>query len=86
MCVQLAVMTEYLSYEYWILVSLGKHVKLSCGMRSSRISRSVECMSVATFRDNLTVPYSRVKESKTIEDGTDWLSRNVGKKLPLYAA
>lgn len=29
MCVQLAIMSEYLSYEYWILVSLGKHEKLS---------------------------------------------------------
>jgi hypothetical protein len=28
-CVQLAIMSEYLSYEYWSLVSLGKHVKLS---------------------------------------------------------
>jgi hypothetical protein len=38
-----------------------------------------------TFRDNVSVPSSRVKKSKksvyflTLEDGTDTLSRNVGK-------
>ena len=42
--------------------------------------------SLLTFRDNLTVPYRRVKKSKTLEDGTERLSRNVGKNLPLYAA
>jgi len=39
-----------------------------------------------SVRDNLSVPYPRVKKSKTLEDGTDRLSRNVGKKLSLYAA
>jgi hypothetical protein len=49
-----------------------------------------------TFRDNVSVPSSRVKESQeeklffldflTLEDGTDTLSRNVGKGLPLDAA
>jgi len=38
-----------------------------------------------TFRDNLSCPSSGVKNSKD-EDGTDRLSRNVGKKLPLLAA
>jgi len=37
------------------------------------------------------IPSWRVKNpnpegSLTLEDGTDWLSRNVGKKLPLLAA
>jgi hypothetical protein len=38
-----------------------------------------------TFRDNLSVPFSRVKNPwiifgfSTLEDGTDRLSRNVGK-------
>jgi hypothetical protein len=40
--------------------------------------------SVTKFRDNLLFPSSRVKE--VLEDGTDWLSRNVGKRLPIYAA
>jgi hypothetical protein len=36
-----------------------------------------------TFRDNLTVPYSRIKlDCLTLEDGTDRLSRNIRKKLP----
>jgi hypothetical protein len=39
------------------------------------------------FRDNVSVPSSRVKKDLlTVEDGTDTLSRNVGKGLPLDAA
>jgi hypothetical protein len=41
--------------------------------------------SLPTFRDNLLVPSSRIK-SKSLENGTDKLSRNVGKELPLLAA
>jgi hypothetical protein len=40
--------------------------------------------SLPTFRNNLTAPNSRVKKSN--KKGTDWLSQNVGKELPLYAA
>jgi hypothetical protein len=40
--------------------------------------------SLWTFRDNLSVPTSRVK--KTLEDGTDMLSRKVGKELKVLAA
>jgi hypothetical protein len=45
-----------------------------------------------TFRDNLSVPSSRVKKSKKkkerkdfmiLEDGTDRLSQNVSKEWPL---
>jgi hypothetical protein len=50
-----------------------------------------------TFRDNVSVPSSRVKKSQkrrilpffdfwSLEDGTDTASRNVGKGLPLEAA
>jgi hypothetical protein len=45
--------------------------------------------SVPTFRDNISVPSSRVKKSKnvlTLEDGTRKLSRNIGTELPLNAA
>jgi len=35
--------------------------------------------SLPMFRDNLEV------ETSALEDGTDRLSRNVGKELPLYA-
>jgi hypothetical protein len=42
-----------------------------------------------TFRDNVWVPSSRVRKSKkkiALVDGTDTLSRNVGKGLPFNAA
>ena len=45
------------------------------------------------FRDNLSVPSSKVKKTKhfyfdclTLEDGTDKLSRNVDNLLAIYAA
>jgi hypothetical protein len=50
---------------------------------------------VPTFRNSLSVPSSRVMNSKkktffldfiTLEDGSDKLSRNVGTELPLNAA
>ena len=42
--------------------------------------------SLLTFRDNLPVHFSRVKIlDLNLEDGTDRLSRNVGKDLPLFA-
>jgi hypothetical protein len=51
------------------------------------------CKPLPTFRDNISVLRSRVKKSSeasldclTIEDGTDKLSRNVGKGLQFYAA
>jgi len=37
-----------------------------------------------TFRNDLTVPFSRVKNPKKV--GTDRLSRNVGKELPPLAS
>jgi hypothetical protein len=43
--------------------------------------------SVPKFRDKASVSSSRVKKSKkTLEDGTDRLSRNVGTELQLSAA
>jgi hypothetical protein len=39
-----------------------------------------------TFWDNVSVPSSRVKKSKTLEDGTDTLSQNVGKGLKFNTA
>jgi len=42
--------------------------------------------SSPTFRDNLSVPSSRFKNPfLTLDDGTDRMSRNVGKELPLLA-
>jgi hypothetical protein len=41
----------------------------------------------STFRENLLVPSSRDKKpKKTLEDGSDRLSRNVGTEVPLNAA
>jgi hypothetical protein len=64
------------------------------GRRSSGMLRSVSGSSVPTFRENLSVQYSRIKKSKkktffeflTLADGTHRLSRNVGTELPLNAA
>jgi len=36
--------------------------------------------SLLTFRDNLSIPFQGI-----LEDGTDWLSRNLGKELSLLA-
>jgi hypothetical protein len=51
---------------------------------------SLSGSSVPTFRDNLSVPSSRVKKFflnlLTLEDGTGRLSRNVSAKLLLNAA
>jgi hypothetical protein len=38
------------------------------------------------FRNNLSVPFAGLKNSKNPEDGTDRLSQNFGKNLPLHAA
>jgi len=43
--------------------------------------------SLPTFRDNLSVPSSAVIfELLNPEEVTDWLSRKVGKELPILAA
>jgi hypothetical protein len=43
--------------------------------------------SLPTFRDNLSLPCSKVKiYPLTLEDGTDRSSQNFRKELPLYAA
>jgi hypothetical protein len=58
-------------------------------LRSSGLLRSVDGSSLPTFRDILSVPYSRIKKPNLFvntEGGTDRFSRNVGKKLTLYAA
>jgi hypothetical protein len=55
------------------------YILLSCYAASSH-------NPLLTFRDNISVPYSRGKKPKTPEDGTNTLSRKVGKGLPLDAA
>ena len=46
------------------------------------------CSFLSTFRDNLSVTFSRIKNKKFLafKDETNMLSRNVDKKLPLLAA
>jgi len=39
--------------------------------------------SLLTVQDDLSVPFSKTKKFLTIENGTDNLSRNVGKRLAL---
>jgi hypothetical protein len=62
-----------------------------CALMGYNATSSVN--PLPTFRDNVSVPSSTVKKSEksdldflTFEDGTDTLSRNVGKGLPLDAA
>ena len=54
----------------------------NCAIPSCYAARSWN--SLPTFRDNLSVPYSRVKNSGflTVECGTDRLFRNVGEEFP----
>jgi hypothetical protein len=42
--------------------------------------------SLATFRDNLMGPLKMGPIGLILENGANWLSRNVGKELPLPAA
>jgi hypothetical protein len=41
---------------------------------------AVNAISLLTFRENLSVQFQGI-----LENGTDWLSRNAGKELPLLA-
>jgi hypothetical protein len=59
--------------ELYICALLGYYAALNGG-------------SVPTFRDKLSVPFSRVNKSKTLEDGTYKVPRNVGTVVPLIAA
>jgi hypothetical protein len=50
-----------------------------CGLLGYYVASCGKCLP--TFRDNVSVPSSRVNNPS--EDGTDTLSQNVGKHLPL---
>jgi len=80
---------------------IGKHWYVLCvisGFRreADKICTLLDCYvassgnSFPTFRDNLTVLSLSVTDCLlgflTLEDGTDRLSRNVGKELPILAA
>jgi len=50
------------------------------------IIRSVQWSFLANVWGQPVGPIFKVQELLTLEDGNDWLSRNFGKELPLYAA
>jgi hypothetical protein len=54
-----------------------------CALLGYYTASSGNCLP--TFPDNVSVPFSRVKKSKTLEDGTNTLPRNVSKQLLLDA-
>jgi hypothetical protein len=61
--------------DFYKICALLRYYAASCG----------NCLS--TFRDNVSISSSRVNSLLlTFEDGTDTLSRNVGKQLPHDAA
>ena len=64
----------------WVISGFRNEVADSCALVGHTQSRG---NFLGTFRDNLMVPSSGLLNP---EDGTDRLSRNVGKKLPLLAA
>jgi hypothetical protein len=53
---------------------------------SSGILRSLSGKPLPTFRDNIGPIFKDQEVQKEKKDGTDTLSRNVGKRLPLVAA
>jgi hypothetical protein len=58
----------------------------SWDLRPSGILHSVEWYSFTDVSGQRIVPFGKGQENfLTIADGTDTLSRNVGKALPLYA-
>jgi hypothetical protein len=70
---------------------VNKFLHYSCALLGYYAERSGNALP--TFPNNLSVPSSRVKKSGqevldflALEDGTDTLSRNVGKALSLDAA
>jgi len=70
----------------FVILSLQRDVAENCALLCYYAASSGNLLT--TFRNNLSVPSSgRVQESWTFpEDGTYRLSKNAGKKLPLFAA
>jgi len=69
------------TYFAQLQASASKHMRTALGYYAARIGNSV-----SKFRDNLSVPFLRVKNPRGLEDETDRLPRNVGKELPQFAA
>jgi len=77
-----------LNFKLHVIWSFRRDVDDICtlmGDYSAKIGNSLR-----TFRDNLSVPSSRVNKSLflgflPLKDGTEMLPRNVCKELPFYA-
>jgi len=70
-----------------VILGFRREVDKKCASLGNYAAISVKFLP--TFRDNLSAPFFRDKEPLiflTPEKGTDRLSRNVGKKLPLLDA
>jgi len=73
-----------ISSEICMISVFRREIDVNCALLSYYAVRSGNLL--ATFRDKIRVPSSRIKNpTSTLEDGTDGLSRNVGKKLRLFA-
>jgi hypothetical protein len=67
--------------DYCVILGFRRDVDGKCALLCYCAAYSSN--SLTMFRDNISVPYAK---AKTLEDGTDRLSRNVGKKLSPHAA
>jgi len=75
----------------WECVNSGSHREVAENYALLRYHAASSDNFVPTFRDNISVPFSVFKNLQDSwllnpDDGTDNLSRNVDKKLPLLAA
>jgi hypothetical protein len=65
-------------------------VRKFCGMTPCHIPEDLDLVNSYRHSENsnlvIKVPFSRIKKSKALEDGTDSLSGDVGTELPLYTA
>jgi hypothetical protein len=85
----------YTSGEFLDAVGVGFGKRTLCYCENCALLGCYTASSgipLPTFWINVSVPSSRVKKPKrslrflTLEDGTDRLTRNFGKELPLLAA
>jgi hypothetical protein len=77
----------FVSEQYVMCVISGFHREGNENCASLAYYAACSANSLRTFRNNLLVPSSRVKNPfLALEDGTERLSRNVRKELALHAA
>jgi hypothetical protein len=83
--------TKFNNFLISVISGFRRYVHEVCALL--RYDAASNGKPLPTFRDNVSVPYSRARKSNeaaleffTLEDGTDTLSRNVGKGLLFDAA